>query len=267
MIKKHILLVLISAIMGTTSFAESTSCEEQGGFHMKAYGRDICNFKTLDKDKPCGTDNDCQGNCLLVSSVNAAQKIKISPTEDPRNPGRCSMYSHPVGCATLFTGEKWCSTDDAAEVRKKGDFLETTKHMQLKIMYERFLNNLDTGYFTLAQNTAGLTGCTGDNAHLLCTRTQAMNCLLKGNTTILLSKAGYVCAELTSDGGKKCSSSEKCQGICTITENLSTEELVEFWESGDDIGQCSLTREVFGCVRKLTKKDGVPAVQRICRDI
>ena len=267
MIKKYILLALIFSVVSLSTHADTASCEEQGGFNMEAYGRTICNFKTLDKGKPCGADNDCQGNCLLVSSVNESQKIDLTPTGDPRNPGRCSIYSHPVGCATLFTGEKWCSTDNAAAIKQKGDFFEKTKQMQLRVMYERFLNNLDTGYFTLAQNTAGLTGCTGDHAHLLCTRSQAMDCLMKGNTTILLSKAGYVCSRLTSDGGQKCSSSEKCQGICTITENLSTEELVKFWERGDDIGQCSLTREVFGCVRKLTKKDGVPAVQRICRDI
>ncbi|MDE0724322.1 MAG: hypothetical protein OSB62_06435 [Alphaproteobacteria bacterium] len=265
MFKKAAILTFVFTYLSLSSFAEN-ACEEQGGFPMKAYGRTVCNFKTLDQGKPCGADHDCQGNCLLVSTVNASQKIDQTPTENPRNPGRCSMYSHPVGCATLFTGEKWCSTDDAATTLKKGDYLKQTKNMQLRVMLERFLNNLDQGYFSLAQKTAGLTGCTDENSKLLCTRSKALECLMKGNTTILLSQRGYICSKLTSDGGKKCSTSEKCQGICTITQNLSTEELVEFWENGDDIGECSLTHDTFGCVRKLIKKDGVPSIQRICRD-
>lgn len=246
--------------------ANGVSCEAQGGFEMKAYGRTICNFKTRDEGKPCGVDYDCQGKCLLVSDINTRQEINITQTNDPRNPGRCSKYSHPVGCATLFTGEKWCSSDDNAEVLKKGTYLEQTKLMQMQVLFERFISNLDETYFTVASNSAGISGCTDENNPLLCTKSQAMACLMKGHTTILLSTQGYICSELTPDGGKACSSSQECEGICTVTQSLLTEELVDYWEKGTKIGECSLTKDVFGCVRKLIKKDGVPAIERICRD-
>lgn len=253
-------------MMGRLDENAIRACERQGGFVIDAYNRTICNFKTRDANQPCGPTQECQGMCLQTSEANKEQGINISSTNNNRYPGRCSVYSHPVGCAVLFTGEKWCSSDQKRQTLQRQEFLTASAEEQLRAKINIILDTLDEDLYEYTSRRLGINGCDDPSNTLLCSRDSAFKCLKKGNTTILRRRSGYDCALLTEDGGHACSVSEECEGHCVLTKDLSTEDLVSYWETGNAVGECSATKTVAGCIRRLERQGGVPRVLRVCFD-
>ena len=99
--------------VGKFSKEDTFKCHKEQGIVINRYNREACNLKTLDGDKPCLTNDGCQGKCLAVTTENSKRHgTSLRPTNLQHQPGRCSIHLHIIGCATLSNREEACFSEN-----------------------------------------------------------------------------------------------------------------------------------------------------------
>jgi len=101
--------------IGRFSEEDTQKCQLEKGMVIERYGREACNMRMPDANQTCSRQSDCQGSCLAVTAKNARQHgINPEPTNLRNQPGRCAMYLHIIGCATLVSQKTKCSPENKA---------------------------------------------------------------------------------------------------------------------------------------------------------